>query len=80
MNQKMKLLILSMSMSALLITACNDTGKGTTQTDADDDGTGAVTIHTVTSEYSSAKYPKGDDITNNVWTRRYKEKDRKSVV
>lgn len=74
MNQKMKLLIMSVSMSALLITACSDTGKGKTQTDADDDGTGAVTIHTVTSEYSSAKYPKGDDITNNVWTRRYKEK------
>ncbi|MBB3107985.1 putative aldouronate transport system substrate-binding protein [Paenibacillus phyllosphaerae] len=33
-----------------------------------------VTIHTVTSEYASAKYPEGDDITNNVWIRRYKEK------
>lgn len=39
-----------------------------------------VTIHTVTSEYSSAKYPKGDDITNNVWTRRYKEKFNVEVV
>lgn len=73
MNKKMKLLVLSMSMSALLVAACSDGGKKT-PTDADQDDTGAVTIHTVTSEYSSAKYPKGDDITNNVWTRRYKEK------
>ncbi len=33
-----------------------------------------VTISTVTSEYASAKYPDGDDITNNVWTRAYKER------
>ncbi|MHA6530125.1 type 2 periplasmic-binding domain-containing protein [Paenibacillus sp. BAC0078] len=39
-----------------------------------------VTIHTVTSEYSSAKYPKGDDITNNVWIKRYKEKFNIDVV
>ncbi|PYE48083.1 extracellular solute-binding protein [Paenibacillus barcinonensis] len=73
MNKKVKLLVLSMSICALLVTACSDAGKKT-PTDAEHDGTGAVTIHTVTSEYSSAKYPKGDDITNNVWTRRYKEK------
>ncbi|UQZ35206.1 hypothetical protein C2I18_17785 [Paenibacillus sp. PK3_47] len=39
-----------------------------------------VTIHTVTSEYSSAKYPPGDDITNNVWIKRYKEKYNIDVV
>lgn len=39
-----------------------------------------VTIHTVTSEYSSAKYPQGNDITNNVWTKRYKEKYNINVV
>lgn len=33
-----------------------------------------VTISTVTSEYASAIYPEGDDITNNVWIRAYKEK------
>lgn len=33
-----------------------------------------VTISTVTSEYPSAVYPEGDDITNNVWIRAYKEK------
>ncbi|MBT2293209.1 hypothetical protein J7E73_29705 [Paenibacillus albidus] len=39
-----------------------------------------VTIHTVTSEYASAKYPEGDDITNNVWIKRYKEKLNINVV
>ncbi len=39
-----------------------------------------VTIHTVTSEYASAKYPEGDDITNNVWIRAYKEKFNVEVV
>lgn len=39
-----------------------------------------VTIHTVTSEYASAKYPEGDDITNNVWIKRYKEKFNIDVV
>lgn len=39
-----------------------------------------VTIHTVTSEYPSAKYPEGDDITNNVWIDRYKEKYNINVV
>ncbi|QGG55765.1 extracellular solute-binding protein [Paenibacillus sp. B01] len=39
-----------------------------------------VTIHTVTSEYPSAKYPQGDDITNNVWIRRYQEKYNIKVV
>lgn len=39
-----------------------------------------VTIHTVTSEYPSAKYPEGDDCTNNVWIRAYKEKFNVDVV
>ncbi|MFP4976975.1 hypothetical protein ACE6ED_16335 [Paenibacillus sp. CN-4] len=39
-----------------------------------------LTIHTVTSEYASAKYPEGDDITNNVWIDRYKEKFNIHVV
>jgi putative aldouronate transport system substrate-binding protein len=39
-----------------------------------------VTIHTVTSESASAGYPKGDDITNNEWIRRYKEKFNIEVV
>ncbi len=33
-----------------------------------------VTLSTVTSEYASAVYPEGDDITNNVWIRAYKDK------
>lgn len=39
-----------------------------------------VSISTATSEYSSAKYPEGDDITNNVWIRAYKEKFNIDVV
>lgn len=39
-----------------------------------------VTISTVTSEYASAKYPEGDDITNNVWTRAYKDKFNVNLV
>ena len=33
-----------------------------------------VTLHTVTSETASAGYPDGDDVTNNVWTREYKNR------
>lgn len=39
-----------------------------------------VTISTVTSEYSSATYPEGDDITNNVWIRAYKDRFNIEVV
>lgn len=39
-----------------------------------------ITITTVTSEYASATYPEGDDITNNVWTRAYKEKFNVDLV
>lgn len=39
-----------------------------------------VTISTVTSEYASATYPEGDDCTNNVWTRAYKERFNIDVV
>jgi len=39
-----------------------------------------VTIHTVRGEYSSAKFPEGDDMTNNVWTRAYKERFNIEVV
>ncbi len=33
--------------------------------------TETVTISTGTTEYVSAVYPEGDDITNNIWTRTY---------
>ncbi len=39
-----------------------------------------VKLTTVTSEYPSAVYPEGDDITNNVWIRAYKEKFNIEVV
>ena len=39
-----------------------------------------VTISTVTSEYASATYPEGDDITNNVWIRAYKDRFNIEVV
>lgn len=39
-----------------------------------------VTITTVTSEYASAGYPEGDDITNNVWTRAYKDEFNVELV
>jgi putative aldouronate transport system substrate-binding protein len=39
-----------------------------------------VTIHTIRAEYSSAKFPEGDDMTNNVWTRAYKERFNIEVV
>lgn len=39
-----------------------------------------VTISTATSEYLSAQYPQGDDITNNVWIRAYMERFNINVV
>lgn len=39
-----------------------------------------VTISTVTSEYASATYPEGDDITDNVWIRAYKDRFNIEVV
>lgn len=33
-----------------------------------------VTLSTVYTENAAAVYPEGDDITNNIWTRTYKEK------
>ncbi|GIP19157.1 hypothetical protein J40TS1_47990 [Paenibacillus montaniterrae] len=39
-----------------------------------------VTIHTVRAEYSSAQFPSGDDMSNNVWTRAYKERLNIEVV
>lgn len=77
MAKKTKSLILTLCMSTILMTACSNdgsTGKNPTSSDSGNAESGTVTIHTVTSEYTSAKYPKGDDITNNVWIRRYKEK------
>ncbi|WP_408892121.1 hypothetical protein [Paenibacillus taichungensis] len=76
MNKKTKTLMLSLCMSTLLLAACTNGStieKGTSTTDSDANEGGITTIHTVTSEYTSAKYPKGDDITNNVWIKRYKE-------
>lgn len=76
MNKKTKTLVLSLCLSTLLLAACSNgsnTEKDTT-TDPDSNEAGTTTIHTVTSEYTSAKYPKGDDITNNVWIKRYNEK------
>jgi ABC-type sugar transport system, periplasmic component len=39
-----------------------------------------ITIHTVRAEYSSAQFPEGDDMSNNVWTRAYKERFNIEVV
>lgn len=39
-----------------------------------------VTVHTVRAEYSSAQFPQGDDMTQNVWTRAYKERLNIDVV
>jgi len=39
-----------------------------------------VTLHTVTSEHSSAVYPEGDDITKNEWIRQYLERFNIEVV
>lgn len=77
MAKKTAALILSLCISTALLAACsNDSsaGKDSVNTDSGTKDSGNVTIRTVTSEYTSAKYPAGDDITNNVWIRRYKEK------
>ncbi|KUP25100.1 extracellular solute-binding protein [Paenibacillus sp. DMB5] len=62
----------------------NNEAAGSIEVDPSDPSFSAfkepVTIHTVTSEYASAKYPEGDDITNNVWIERYKEKYNINVV
>lgn len=64
--------------------SANNSSVGSNEVDPNDPAFSAykepVTIHTVTSEYSSAKYPQGDDITNNVWIDRYKEKYNVNVV
>lgn len=52
--------------------ADSDTSSGELDIWAPYDDT--VTITTVTSEYASAAYPEGDDITNNVWIRAYKDR------
>lgn len=39
-----------------------------------------VTIHTVRAEYASAHFPEGDDMTQNIWTRAYKERFNIEVV
>lgn len=39
-----------------------------------------VTLHTVTSEYASAQYPEGDDITSNEWIRQYLKRYNIEVV
>lgn len=39
-----------------------------------------ITMRTVRAEYSSAQFPDGDDMTNNVWTRAYKERFNIDVV
>ncbi len=39
-----------------------------------------VTLHTVTSEYASAIYPEGDDITQNEWIRQYLKRYNIEVV
>jgi len=64
------------------ISGSNDNRSEVSTSDESDPHFGAyketVTITTVTSEYASAKYPEGDDITNNVWIRAYK--DRFNIV
>lgn len=88
------LIVFSTLCMVFVLTACG--GNNNTVNSSKDETTGInevnpsdpafsafkepVTIHTVTSEYASAKYPKGDDITNNVWIRRYKEKFNVNVV
>lgn len=42
--------------------------------------TDTVTLHTVTTEFTDATYPEGDDVTNNVWTRAYKDKFNVDLV
>ncbi|MDU4696496.1 MAG: extracellular solute-binding protein [Paenibacillus sp.] len=39
-----------------------------------------VTLHTVRAEYASAQFPNGDNMTNNIWTRAYKERFNIDVV
>lgn len=39
-----------------------------------------ITIHTVRETNTSIKFPKGEDITNNIWTRAYKERLNINVV
>lgn len=39
-----------------------------------------VTISTVTTETATATYPEGDDVTDNVWIRAYKDKFNVEVV
>lgn len=58
--------------------ATNDAARDNTAASVESNQFGAypetITLSTVTSEYQSAQYPDGDDITNNVWTRAYKER------
>ena len=62
----------------------SDIGQATNESGEIDYAFGAydetVTIHTVRSEYSSAQFPEGDDMSNNVWTRAYKERFNIEVV
>ncbi|WP_179093505.1 extracellular solute-binding protein [Paenibacillus sp. FSL H8-0259] len=39
-----------------------------------------VTIHTVRETNTAIQFPKGEDITNNIWTRAYKERFNINVV
>lgn len=39
-----------------------------------------VVLHTVTSEFTDVTYPEGDDATNNVWVRAFKEKFNVDLV
>ena len=39
-----------------------------------------ITIHTVTTEGDPSAYPEGDDVTDNVWIREYKDRFNIEVV
>lgn len=65
----------------LSVTACGKKDSGDAAADAQKVGKGlwdkytdTVTLTTATYQYPSAKFPDGDSMTSNIWTRDYKEK------
>lgn len=93
---KKKLIAIVMACCLIALTACSNGGKNEVATPSADPGQAVnesgevdyafgkydelVTIHTVRAEYASAQFPEGDDMTNNVWTRAYKERFNIEVV
>ena len=94
-TMKKSLFSLAMAFVLVLLSACGGTNTGPAATsspavqEVDENGEvnyafGAykepVTLHTVRAEYSSAQFPEGDDMTQNVWTRAYKDRLNIEVV